>query len=157
LKPSDAIPERDSAELGRAIVDASMYMVVATTNDDGSPWVSPVYFAHAEYREYFWVSRPQANHSRNIDARPRISIVVFDSSAPIGTGQAVYMTAEAKVLAGGEREKGIEVFSRRSLEHGGNVWTLENVQAPAELRLYRSTALEQYVLAANDQRIPVAL
>jgi hypothetical protein len=77
-------------------------------------------------------------HSRNLAGRPEVSIVIFDSQVPIGTGRGVYMSASAEELTGGERD-GIEVFSRRSLEHGGDPWTLEDVQSPARLRLYRAT------------------
>jgi hypothetical protein len=76
---------------------------------------------------------------------------------PIGTGRGVYMSASAEELTGGERERGIEVFSRRSLEHGGDPWTLEDVKSPARLRLYRATASAHDVLDANDQRMPVSL
>jgi hypothetical protein len=76
---------------------------------------------------------------------------------PIGTGRGVYMSASAEELTGGERERGIEVFSRRSLEHAGDRWTLEEVQSPARLCLYRARASAHDVLDANDQRVPVSL
>jgi nitroimidazol reductase NimA-like FMN-containing flavoprotein (pyridoxamine 5'-phosphate oxidase superfamily) len=146
----------DLAAVARAIVDESLYLVLATADRDGLPWASPVYFAPSGYRELFWVSRPERRHSRNIAARPEVSIVVFDSSAPIGTGRGVYMSARARELVGDGREEGIEVFSRRSLGHGGDAWTLADVQAPARLRLYRAVAEEQYV-GDRDDRIPVTL
>jgi nitroimidazol reductase NimA-like FMN-containing flavoprotein (pyridoxamine 5'-phosphate oxidase superfamily) len=149
--------ERDPAALGRAIVDAALYMVLGTADEAGRPWVSPVYFAPAGYRELYWVSKPGARHSQNLEARPELSIVVFDSSVPIGTGRAVYMSATARQLAGDERAAGIDVFSRRSLEHGGHAWTVEDVEDPALVRLYRAVAEEQFVLDANDLRVPVTL
>jgi nitroimidazol reductase NimA-like FMN-containing flavoprotein (pyridoxamine 5'-phosphate oxidase superfamily) len=145
----------DPAALARAIVDANLYMVLGTADEEGRPWVSPVYYAPAAYREFFWVSRPDARHSLNVAARPEISIVIFDSSVPIGTGTGVYMSAVVDEPAGAERQAGIDVFSRRSLAHGGNEWGLEHVEAPAPLRLYRATAREHYVLGAGDRRIPV--
>jgi Pyridoxamine 5'-phosphate oxidase len=149
--------ELDPTAIARAIIDANLYMVLGTADEAGRPWVSPVYFAHSEYNEFFWVSSPEAKHSRNLAGRPEISIVIFDSQVPIGTGGGVYMSASAEELTGGERERGIEVFSRRSLEHGGDRWTLEDVQSPARLRLYRAAASAHDVLDANDQRVPVSL
>ena len=142
---------------GRAIVDASLYMVLATADREGRPWASPVYFAPSSFRDFFWVSRPEARHSRNIAARPEVSIVVFDSSVPISTGGGVYLSALAREVVGDEREHGIGVFSRRSVSHGGREWTVEDVTDPAHLRLYRATAEEQYVLDEHDRRVPVAL
>jgi uncharacterized protein YhbP (UPF0306 family) len=147
----------DPAAIGRAIVDANLYMVLGTADQDGRPWVSPVYYAPAEYREFFWVSSPETRHSRNLQTRGDLSIVIFDSSAPIGTGRGVYMSASAHELAGDERAEGIDVFSRRSLAHGGHEWTLDDVQPPARLRLYRAVAIDQYVLGAGDRRVPVTL
>ena len=43
------------------------------------------------YDALFWVSSPQARHSRNLAARPQVSIVVFDSQVPVGSAAAVYM------------------------------------------------------------------
>jgi hypothetical protein len=149
--------ERDLVANGRAIVDANLYMVLGTADENGRPWASPVYFAPDGYRDFYWVSRPEAAHSRNIELRPEISIVIFDSSVPIGAGQAVYVSAVARKLAGDERTTGIEVFSQRSLLHGGDEWTLANVEPPAPLRLYRATAVDHFVLGAGDRRIPVTL
>ena len=111
--------EHDQAATARAIIDANLYMVLATADQAGRPWASPVYYAPAAYREFFWVSRPEAKHSRNLSARSEVSIVIFDSSVPIGTGGGVYMSAVAQELATDEQAEGIAIFSRRSLAHGG--------------------------------------
>jgi nitroimidazol reductase NimA-like FMN-containing flavoprotein (pyridoxamine 5'-phosphate oxidase superfamily) len=108
--------------VAKVIIDTNQYMVLATAGEDGSPWASPVYFAAVEYSDFFWVSRPEARHSRNIAARAgqAIGIVIFDSSVPIGTGQAVYMSAVARELRDGETEEGLAAFTRSSLAHGGS-------------------------------------
>ena len=55
--------------------------------------------------------------------------------------------------------RGIEVYSRRSLEQGLPAWAPGSVQAPARHRLYRAVAAELSVLQPGgvDARIPVAL
>ncbi|MGH3112340.1 MAG: hypothetical protein ACRDOP_02605 [Gaiellaceae bacterium] len=60
------------------------------------------------------VSSPEARHSRNLAARPQVAIVVFDSHAPVGSGQGVYISAVAGELTGVELDRGIEIFTRRS-------------------------------------------
>jgi nitroimidazol reductase NimA-like FMN-containing flavoprotein (pyridoxamine 5'-phosphate oxidase superfamily) len=147
----------DPAALARSLIDASLYLVLGTADEDGLPWASPVYFAHSEHRDFFWVSRPDARHSRNIAARPDVSIVVFDSSVPIGTGQGVYMTARARELEGDDQEACLEVYSRRALEHGGRAFTQDDVTGSAALRFYRANAVEQFVLDDFDRRVPVPL
>jgi uncharacterized protein YhbP (UPF0306 family) len=141
----------------RAIIDGGLYMVLGTADAEGRPWVSPVYYAPAGYREFLWVSRPDARHSRNLETRPETSIVIFDSTIAIGTGQGVYMSAVAEKLLGDERAAGIEVFSRRSQAHGAAVFTVADVEAPAHLRLYRATATEHFILGEGDRRLPVTI
>ena len=151
----------DSSEreaMAKAIVDGNSYMTLGTADTAGVPWASPVWYAHASYREYFWVSRPGARHSQNIAGRPQVGIVIFDSTVPIGTGKAVYMSAVAEQVADdGEIARGMSVFSERLLAQGDRVMTPEEVCAPGRLRLYRARASEQFVLSPEDERLPLTL
>jgi Pyridoxamine 5'-phosphate oxidase len=152
------MPATGAADLtARAIIDASLYLVVATADNTGRPWSSPVYFAHDGYAKFLWVSAPDAVHSRNIAARPQVGIAIFDSHAPIGASQGVYMSAVAEQVSGDDLMRGIEAFSRRSLAHGGGEWTVKHVQAESGLRLYRAIAESYSILAKDgrpDHRIP---
>jgi nitroimidazol reductase NimA-like FMN-containing flavoprotein (pyridoxamine 5'-phosphate oxidase superfamily) len=152
--------ERTPAAVAREIIDASLYMVLATADESGTPWASPVYFANAGYFEFFWVSSPEATHSHNIARRPDVGIAIFDSRVTIGTGQGVYMTAIAEAVPPEGIEQGINLFSRRSLAHGGHAWTTADLQTEGEsaIRLYRATATAHSILAKDglpDHRIPV--
>lgn len=156
---------QDGGAIARAIVDSHRYMTIATADATGRPWASPVYYAAAEYTEFFWVSSPEATHSRNIAARPEVSIVVFDSRAPVGQAQAVYMSAVAAEMTGADLERGIEIFSNGCVDHGLRKWTLNDVQPPAFHRLYRATASERWILdpgdhpvhgSTGDHRMPVS-
>jgi hypothetical protein len=144
----------------RDIVESNRYLVLATADATGRPWSSPVYFAHIGCTEFFWVSAPDATHSRNVAVRPEASIVIFDTQAAIGAGQGVYMSAVAKLLGEDDGAREIEAFSRRSVAHGGPEWTSDDVRPGAGLRLYRATAESHSILArdgAPDHRIPVPL
>jgi nitroimidazol reductase NimA-like FMN-containing flavoprotein (pyridoxamine 5'-phosphate oxidase superfamily) len=147
----------DPAAGARAVIDANHYMTLGTADDSGHPWVTPVWFAPADYREFFWVSSPAARHSRNIAIRSAVSIVIFDSQVPVGSAAAVYMTAVAHELTGAAQERGLEVFARESEAQGLSVWGMANVTAPARHRLYRAAVTEQWVLDPHDERLPVTL
>lgn len=152
--------QQDLGALARTIIDSNMYMVLGTADESGQPWVTPVYYAFAGYKEFYWVSSPEVRHSRNIAVRPQISIVIFDSRVPIGTGQGVYMSAFAEELTGVDLERGIEIFSRSSLAHGGHEWTQEDVGETTLYRLYRATASEHWIrdpLGRPDHRTPVTV
>jgi Pyridoxamine 5'-phosphate oxidase len=144
-------------EMARAIVDGHWYMTLATADASGKPWASPVWFAHDGYREFFWASKPEARHSMNLAVRPQVGIVVFDSTVGNGGAQAVYLDAEASELNGPDRDRGLAVYSRRSIEFGAGEWTLADVTAPAAHRLFRAVPSEQFVLDATDHRVPVTL
>ena len=115
-------------DIARAILDAGIYVVLATADVDGGPWASPVWFATENYRELYWVSYPGARHSQNIAVRPQIAMVVFDSTVPAGTGQGVYMTATAEQLSDPAAiEYGIGVFSRESVRQGNEGWGIDRI------------------------------
>ena len=149
--------QQDLRAIATSIIDSNFYMTLATADGEGRPWVSPVYYAREGYAEFYWVSSPEATHSRNIAARPEVSIVIFDSRASVGSGQGVYLSAVARELTGAELEKGITTFSRRSESHGAGEWSLKDVRWPARHRLYLATASEHSVLGPQDQRMPVSM
>jgi nitroimidazol reductase NimA-like FMN-containing flavoprotein (pyridoxamine 5'-phosphate oxidase superfamily) len=146
----------DLQAIARAIIDSNRFMVLGTADESGLPWVSPVWYAPADSREFFWVSDPQARHSRNLATRPQLSIVIFDSHVA-GGWQSVYMSAVAEELTGADVDRGMEIFSRRSEVQGLRPWTPEEARPPARHRLYRATASEQFVLDPHDRRLPVSI
>lgn len=155
--------ERDQAATTRQIavaqeiIDRSLYMVVATADPSGQPWASPVYFAPSGYRDFFWVSEPDATHSLNLRDRREVGIVIFNSSVPIDKSQGVYVLGVARELPAHETAEGIEIFSKRSVGHDGSEWTVEDVSPPARHRLYQATAEAHYVLDEHDHRVEVSL
>ena len=142
--------------IARRVIDSNQFMTIGTADDEGVPWVSPVWYTPEEYREFFWVSDPEARHSSNIAVRPRVAIVIFDSHEP-GGWKAVYFSATASELTGADVERGIELYNRRSVDWGLREWTADDVRAPAKHRLFRATASEHFVLSPHDEWIPVRL
>jgi nitroimidazol reductase NimA-like FMN-containing flavoprotein (pyridoxamine 5'-phosphate oxidase superfamily) len=149
--------ERDWVAETRQIIDKNLYMVVATADSSGQPWASPVYFAHHDYRDFFWISQPDATHSVNLRDRREVGIVIFDSTVPINTGQGVYIGGVARELPAHETAEGIEIFSRRSVGHGGEEVAVEDVSPPAKHRLFQARAEAIYALDDHDHRVEVSL
>jgi nitroimidazol reductase NimA-like FMN-containing flavoprotein (pyridoxamine 5'-phosphate oxidase superfamily) len=145
----------DTEAIARRLIEANMYMTIATSDGDGRPWVSPVWFAPASDTELFWVSAPDARHSRNLAVRPEIAIVIFDSTVPVGSAEALYLEAVAEQVADHGVGEAIHVYSRRSQACGARPWTTSDVLAPARFRVYRATANARWVLQADDRRLPV--
>ena len=152
--------DADRSAQAQAIIDGLAYMVLATADADGRPWASPVYFATDGRGSFYWVSSAKGRHSANIAARPEVGIVIFNSTVPIGTGQGVYIEARAEEVTGSDMDAALEVFSARSIQHGGSVWTRHDVEGETLIRMYRATAIGYSMLAKDgqpDHRVPVDL
>ena len=80
------------------ILKEMKYMTIATVCADGSPWNSPV--AHSSLKElvFYWGSTEDSIHSQNIKRDKRVFVVIYDSTAPEGTGVGVYMKGIAEEL-----------------------------------------------------------
>ena len=129
-------------------------MTLGTADEDGRPWVSPVWFAPVTYRELLWASSPDARHSRNLATRPEVAVVIFDSHR-VGAWSGLYMAGVAEEV--GDVDDAIGAYSRRSEAQGFRAWTRDDVVPPARHRLYRVSVAEQFVLDDRDKRLPVEL
>ena len=144
--------DRDPAAVAREIIDANQYMVLATVDDDGGPWISPVWFAHDRYRAFYWLSRPERQHSRNVAARPQLAISIFDASQRIGIGFGVMMTATAAALEGADLASPTQIVNAKSVASGGGMFSVEYFEAGSDLRLYCAVPTRQFVILGDDER-----
>jgi uncharacterized protein YhbP (UPF0306 family) len=89
------------------------YLVLGTADGDGRPWVTPVFYAADGDHRLLWVSAPGSRHSQNIAARPEVAITIYDTNAPIGGAEALYLEATAECVAGGARVAALAVLNSR--------------------------------------------
>jgi general stress protein 26 len=132
------------ARRARQVIDANHYMTLGTTEPDGRPRVSPVYFTQSGYRDFYWVSSPEAHHLANVAARPGVAIVIFDSTAPIGAGQAVYLTASATIVADADLAEECAV-AFANVRPGAFAFTPDDLSGDAKLRLYVARAIKHEI------------
>jgi hypothetical protein len=137
----------------RGLIDANFYLTLGTTDADGTPWVSPVYFATADYAELYWMSVNGATHSRNIAQRPQVSMVIFDSQVPAYHGRAVYLSATAGELAGRDLDRGLGIYPGPATRDPIGVG-VDDVTPPSRYRLYRATVTGAFVLCPREPRRP---
>lgn len=141
----------DLDAMARRVIDANHYLTLATTDPDGRPRLSPVYYTAARYSDFYWVSSPEAQHSRNLTERPEIQIVIFDSTAPAGEGEAVYITAAARAVP----DEDLEAVCPRAFRTtaGAQRFTPDDLRGDA-LRLYVAHAgtFEVHVSASHPTR-----
>jgi hypothetical protein len=131
--------EDELAEMARRVIDGTRYLVLGTVEADGLPRLSPVYFTPARYRDFYWVSSPDARQSRNLRERPEVRVVVFDSSVLPNEGEAVYISATAREVPAGELPRVVgEAFDPET--RGGRAFTPDELSGDQDLRLYVATA-----------------
>lgn len=92
----------------------NLYMVIATASKTGMPWISPVYFASDTKLDFYWSSSNDSLHSRLIKKNNNVAVVIFNSAAAEGTGNAVYMTGKASEVRGKEIEHSLNLLYERT-------------------------------------------
>jgi hypothetical protein len=134
--PVERQPELD--ETARRVIDANLYLTLGTQDPDGSPRLSPVFYTAARYTDFYWLSSPDAHHSRNLAERPVVQIVIFDSTATVGHGEAVYMTATARPVEDSELDA-VSPEAFRAVP-GAHPFQPSELRGDADLRLYVARA-----------------
>lgn len=152
-------PDLDA--MARRVIDGNHYMTLATLDRAGDARLSPVFYTAARYRDFYWVSSPVAQHSRNVHERPEVKIVIFDSNAAVGAGEAVYLTASARPVGDDELETVCGEAFRTTA--GARRFEPAELRDGASLRLYvaRVTSCEVHVAGRDpvhgrgvDTRLP---
>jgi hypothetical protein len=144
------------------LLGLSRYCVLATADLAGAPWATPVFFAARDDRELFWVSSPNSRHSKNLEGRPTVGITVFDSTAPVGRAEALYLDAHAAALTAGAEGDALEALNEKlGPDHA---LASSDLYPTGPLQAYRATVTQHYVLIRGgdarfdnvvDQRLPV--
>jgi len=147
--------DESPAVAARRIIDENSYATLATADADGRPWATPVWFAERDLREYVWVSRTTRRHSQNVAQRGQISLVVFDSTVPVGSASAVYVEADAAEVRDHELTAALAVFNAKCEASGIPTWDASKVSGDAAHRLYLARASQAWVLDEHENRVPL--
>jgi general stress protein 26 len=75
------------------------YVTIASVSSDGQPWNTPVYAAFDEGLNFYWFSDKDSQHSKNVRDTKNVFLVIYDSTAPEGTGEGVYLQATVRELS----------------------------------------------------------
>jgi uncharacterized protein YhbP (UPF0306 family) len=120
------------------------YLVLGTADGEGRPWVTAVFYAADGEHRLLWASAPDSRHSRNIAARPAVAITIFDTHAPIGRAEALYLEATAEPVASDARGAALALLNTRlptSHQLGP-----EDLEPAGPLRVYQAVITRHFVL-----------
>ncbi|TDD64367.1 pyridoxamine 5'-phosphate oxidase family protein [Jiangella aurantiaca] len=130
----------------RRLIERTRYMSLGTVDPDGRARVSPVYYAPDGYDIFYWMSAPEARHSQNIVRHPEVSMVIYDSTVPIGGDvRAVYLLATAGQVPDDELEACAPVACRARFPERQEPFPVEWLYPPERLRLWRARVTEHSV------------
>ncbi len=126
------------------VLTANRYLVLGTADEDGQPWVSPVFFAPLDANRLCWVSSPDSRHSRNIAHRTAVAITVFDSTVDVGKAAAAYFDAHAAPATPDEVDAALDSLNSR-LPRDKRL-SGDDLQPRGPLVVYRADLQRSYVL-----------
>ncbi len=82
----------------RNILRTVRYASVATVTPESCPWNTPVAHEIDENYLIYWFSDKENQHSKNVRQNPHAFIVIYDSTAPEGKDEGVYIEADVEEL-----------------------------------------------------------
>jgi nitroimidazol reductase NimA-like FMN-containing flavoprotein (pyridoxamine 5'-phosphate oxidase superfamily) len=113
----------------RTILAENLIGSIATVNEDGSPWVSPVHIFSDEEAVY-WFSTEDKQHSQNLDHDPRVSLALFSTDVTKGP-KGVYVNGRAEKLSG----QSVDAARQLMVEKIGRVLPVFETATPYKLKI----------------------
>lgn len=80
-------------KLAKEIIEQNQYMTIASVDEFGYPWASPVAYVYDKKYNLYWVSVPESKHQKNIENNSKISLSIFDSHQRWGEGTGIQIEA----------------------------------------------------------------
>ncbi|RUR73921.1 hypothetical protein PCC6912_54620 [Chlorogloeopsis fritschii PCC 6912] len=132
------------------IIANNIYCTLSTCCADGSPWVSPLFFAYDDNLNIYWSSAIVSKHSQNIYNNGRVAIAIFNSSVSEGTPEGLYLYGTASELKREETEKVMKLLVNRARRQVNR--TIADYLDDSPRRIYQFQPQEVWV---SGDRLPI--
>jgi len=127
----------------KQLIQSLNYMTLATADNSGQPWNTPVFCAYDGEKTFYWGSRLNTQHSQNIALNEHGFIVIYDSTVEPNHGEAFYAQVTCEELTDlAEISSAIELLHKR---FGAAYMSINDVYGSAERRLYKATIKAAWV------------
>jgi len=133
-------------EKAKEILSTIQYATVATVTPEGKPWNSPVAHEIDDAYNIYWFSDKDGQHSKNVRANPHAFIVIYDSTAPEGTGEGVYIEADVTELNDAD-----EINKIRNAKKGRIVDDAKEFLGDAVRRCYKAVPKRVWMNDAEEK------
>ncbi len=153
-------PFKSYGEKARAVIERNKYMTIATSSNDGKPWVAPVFYAYDGQFNFYFVSATDSMHVENIKQNPQVALEIFDSRQPIGSVDQVQITGVAKVVEKAKVNEVVELYHDRLFKMSGlpvtKNYSAGDYSEPSEFRIFVVTVVKAYT-NGPDRRVEINL
>lgn len=95
----------------RALFSEVVLGVLATVNEDGSPWATPLH-VFADDEAIYWFSGQEKQHSLNIARNPQVSVSVFSPDESNGL-KGAFFNGTVTMLDQSQRSYAKELVAKR--------------------------------------------
>jgi len=127
----------DPTQKAARIIQKTIYAAIATSSTSGQPWNSPVYIVFDDQLNFYWASGKDSQHSSNIRTNSKVFLAIYDSSAPWGTGEGVFIEAEASEV--NDSDEIAKACSLRKVRVADAKHPPEDFVGDRPRRIYRAT------------------
>ena len=141
----------DLNKLAKEIIEQNQYMTLATSDNAGNPWVSPVVYAYDKDCNSYFVSIPISKDCLNMSYNNNIAVAIFDSRQKLGEGVGLQTEGKVKEVKISELPKTALIYFKRKYPFG----KMRHVFGPAlknflRKRLYRFYKITPSRIWMND-------
>lgn len=114
------------------------YITIATTDAQGNPWGTPVFYAYDEQYNIYWSSLAESVHSQNIN-RNHTAFLTLNSTQK-GAWLGVYMNCNVECLE--DEEEIIEALQLLGKRRGDPYKNMNKFLSKKLQRVYKATPLQ---------------
>ena len=135
------------------------YCTISVCSLDAKPWITPVFYATDEKLNLFWLSENSAKHSSLLETNSLASLVIYDSNASMGAGNALYMSGKVCISPESLTDNALSLLREKvgSSSEFSDRYTREDVSGESPWRLYALTPSQAWCLdrSSNVRGWPV--
>lgn len=135
----------------KKVLDTIAYIDLATVTPKGDPWSSPVWFVKDDKYNLYFYSPKFTQHAENIRDNGKGFVVIYNSTAPEGTGFGVYMTVKVQEL---NKRMDVDEAIKWIFTKKGKPRTADEFLGKSSRRVYKITPKKVWV---NDAELKKGL
>ncbi len=150
-------------ELAKTILANVIHITIASVDENGQPWNTPVYSAFDDAYNLYWTSAKTNQHSQNIRTNSKVFIVVYDSTDNLGDKTGFYIQARAEELIAPNKIEAARALLQGRIGKAGDSY--EKFVGQEIRRVYKAVPLHTWINDAEfkdgdflrDYRVEVKL